>query len=57
MRVALWRDPKQVSSPRQQASAIELRQAGFSSLAYRLAHLDLPWPVTVAGISVLFYFV
>jgi hypothetical protein len=32
------------------------RQAGFSGFAYRLAHLSLPRPLTVAGICLAFYF-
>jgi hypothetical protein len=31
-------------------------QAGFSSFAYRLAHLALPRPVATAAAVVLFYF-
>ena len=31
------------------------RQAGFPSFAYRLAHLGLPWPITVMGMFVIFY--
>lgn len=31
-------------------------QAGFSSFAYRLAHLIVPHPVAIIGVGVLFYF-
>lgn len=32
-------------------------QAGFSSFAYRLAHLSPPRPVSVLGVVLLFYLV
>jgi hypothetical protein len=32
-------------------------QAGFSSLAYRLAHLPAPRPVTVLTVGLLFFLV
>jgi hypothetical protein len=31
-------------------------QAGFSSFAYRLAHLALPRPMATAAVFLLFYF-
>ena len=33
------------------------QQAGFDSFAYRLAHLALPRPLTLAAIAALFYLV
>jgi len=36
--------------------AIGWLQAGFSSFAYRLAHLIVPHPVAIIGVGVLFYF-
>lgn len=33
------------------------QQAGFDSFAYRLAHLALPRPLTLAAIATLFYLV
>lgn len=33
------------------------QQAGFDSFAYRLAHLALPRPLTLAAIVTLFYLV
>lgn len=32
-------------------------QAGFSSLAYRLAHLRLPSPAVVLGVSLVFFLI
>jgi hypothetical protein len=51
------RGRKSVSTARMRSSSSGWRQAGFSSFAYRLAHLTLPRPVTVAGAFFLFYLV
>jgi hypothetical protein len=36
--------------------AIGWLQAGFSSFAYRLAHLIVPRPIAIIGVGALFYF-
>ncbi|HTJ58827.1 MAG TPA: hypothetical protein VL418_14870 [Devosiaceae bacterium] len=57
MLVGLRRGVSNIPNPPLQATATGMWQAGFSSVAYRLAHLVLPWPFAVAGFSVFFYLV
>ena len=40
-----------------ESSGLGWLQAGFSSFAYRLAHLHLAWPVAVGSLSLLFFLV
>ncbi|MDR3472065.1 MAG: hypothetical protein P4M09_10290 [Devosia sp.] len=56
MWTGLRRGARRLSDARSKLSSTELRRAGFSSFAYRLAHLTLPRPMTVAGVFCLFYF-
>jgi len=51
MKVALSRELRLVG----QSYPTGWLQAGFSSFAYRLAHLALPRPLSVLGVFVLFY--
>ena len=52
----LRRGTMRISDLPAQAFRTKWLQAGFSSFAYRLAHFAPPWPLTAAGVSLLFYF-
>jgi hypothetical protein len=43
------------SKPKSRTTVTGWRLAGFSGLAYRLANLGLPRPLSVAGVFLLFY--
>jgi len=56
MRAGLRRSSEYFDATDVPPFAIGWLQAGFSSFAYRLAHLIVPRPVAIIGVGVLFYF-
>jgi len=55
MRLKSWRRPELASMADARQPSSGWPQAGYTSFAYRLAHLGLPRPISVAGLCVMFY--